>query len=216
MNKLTRCEIKFPVTHEQLHQFRLWHKHAGLDFKTAYPSRQVHSLYFDTPELANFNDNLGGISHRFKCRLRWYHSELPVDYLQFEVKRKAGVLSSKLTHVFKTRAFPLQPMHSMTQRLRALLPFTFKPWLDTSYLPEVLNQYHREYYVFRQKPIRLTVDTKLHHARLLGKTIWPRSLQTSAWTGVVEVKFPAECRSVAQVLLNSMPLRPDKNSKYIN
>ena len=37
-----------------------------------YPDRQINNIYFDTPGLTTYKENVMGIANRDKYRVRWY------------------------------------------------------------------------------------------------------------------------------------------------
>ena len=54
-----RVEDKFPLTTDEVGVFRCWLRSVdGAGFKTAYPSRIVNSIYFDSPEMNAYEDNV--------------------------------------------------------------------------------------------------------------------------------------------------------------
>ena len=55
-------------------------------FRVSYPPRWVSSVYFDSPDLASYEENLCGISRRTKARLRWYGTEWRIEQGVFELK----------------------------------------------------------------------------------------------------------------------------------
>jgi len=64
-------------------------------FRSQHRSRQVNSLYFDTPSLASYRANLLGDTRRHKLRLRWYGAERDQVDAQLELKRKRNMLGDK-------------------------------------------------------------------------------------------------------------------------
>ena len=64
-------------------------------FKPHYPARKVNSIYFDTKNLKNINENLDGINERKKYRVRWYGNANTIAKPIFEIKYKNAFETSK-------------------------------------------------------------------------------------------------------------------------
>jgi len=209
-----RFEDKFPLTKDQVGIFRYWLSSVdGAGFRTAFPSRTVNSLYFDTPEMDSYIDNCEGAGSRRKVRLRWYGDTLEPQSLRFEIKiRSAGCGGKQLVEVEGSRV-PLRPIRSLSSRLRRELPRELRADLDDSPIPYLINRYRREYYV-TASGIRLTVDSEMSSRKLLGGHFFvPRELPTTVTT-VVEVKYAVGNAQAARRALSSFPVSPAKNSKY--
>ena len=77
----------------------------------AYPEGLIHTLYFDTPELEQYERSSSGDFRKDKVRIRWYDNPeacgeaVPV-YL--ELKTREGFVSSKLRRRFSVPAYKLQ------------------------------------------------------------------------------------------------------------
>ena len=65
-------------------------------FRPQHAARQVNNVYFDTPDLLTFHQNVEGHSQRKKYRLRWYGTELKhISNARWEVKQKQAELGRK-------------------------------------------------------------------------------------------------------------------------
>ena len=69
-----RYERKFLVSDSNLnrHEMEKVIKFHPSYFYKLYPDRFVNNVYFDTPTYKDFHDNVAGLSHRNKFRIRWY------------------------------------------------------------------------------------------------------------------------------------------------
>ena len=66
-------------------------------FSKEYPDRVVNNLYFDSPDLDNYFDNLSGLSHRSKVRLRWYgYTGWHPEKLALEIKSRDNIFCKKV------------------------------------------------------------------------------------------------------------------------
>jgi len=62
----------------------------------AFPNRQVHSVYFDTPGLALLHESEEGLNPRTKYRVRWYDGL--AQQLTIEIKRSESLSRLKSSH----------------------------------------------------------------------------------------------------------------------
>lgn len=174
-------------------------------FRLLFPDRQVNNIYFDTPDLSGFNQNVAGVPQRRKHRLRWY-GKVSDQLLQpvFETKIKDGELGYK-----------------ESQRLDDCswleLKETFKTIPQLQYMPlrpVLVNAYQRAYYGTPDERFRVTIDWQLQFAPFS----WQRpaeqlhSLPDEAI--VMELKYEAEDDDAAQRIVDFLPFRQTKNSKY--
>ena len=213
-----RIEIKFVAYEIHHHTLLQWLRLNPAGFVVPYPDRLVNNLYFDTHDYAAFNDNLLGASSRTKVRYRWYGHSLGPDAGTLEIKCKRNYFGWKL-HYQVDRA-PYKPganWRDIRQALLEQLPAEGKQTLNANPFPVLINRYYRKYFVSADGKIRVTVDTKqavmdqrfkpcpnfIHRANL------PHTL-------VVEFKFDRRDRKLASQVLQGVPLRVSRHSKYIN
>ena len=67
-----RFERKYHIQDLNLHEVEMWVRRSPCLFRECFPPRYINNIYFDTPELDNYHENLGGQAARTKLRLRWY------------------------------------------------------------------------------------------------------------------------------------------------
>jgi len=215
MSKEYRYERKYPMDLQGLYEFRFWHRMYGGEFRTAYPKRIVNSIYFDSIELDNYNDNLSGNSERFKSRLRWYGDNLKIDKMQFEIKKRKNAVGYKETQIITDARLMVENIAELYKKIRPKLNNNIRNQVDKMRCPTVLNQYLREYYVTRDD-IRLTVDTDMKYASLLSRKNLPDKLVPSEVKAVVEIKYSINKDEKVRNILQTVPFSIDKNSKYVN
>jgi len=202
---LTASEVTATVRH-----------HPALFFPEFAP-RTINNIYFDTPDLRNYHQNVEGDRVRAKLRVRWYGAlfgALPKAVL--EQKKKLGLLGTKRTAVL--RPFEFRP---------GTAAHAVRDWLAASPLPEdlrresqmtaptLVNRYRRSYYRSADRRIRLTVDSELTFCRyqrtsgtLLVRVTLPEVV-------VVELKYAAAASDLAVEVSNRLPFRMTRMSKYV-
>ena len=96
MNEVMRQEKKYLVNLEDLYrtagrlsQVMLRDEHGGAQ------GYRIRSLYFDTPDDADFYEKIEGIELRRKIRLRIYDPD--GDFAMLEIKQKQGAYQRKRT-----------------------------------------------------------------------------------------------------------------------
>ncbi len=132
---------------------------------------QVHSLYFDTRNLADYFERLSERRVRNRLRIRTYGERGDGAAVFLENKRKLDDLVVKhrvricTAEEFHATAVP-QPWAPWVDRLRGRKRYAgqhFRRLVDRSRRPVSVVHYHREVFVSRDRPesrIRLTMD---HH-----------------------------------------------------
>lgn len=223
-----RFEKKIPLTLESLQKLRYWFKANGYNFKELYSPRIINNIYFDSPLLSNYDENLAGVSERSKCRLRWYcnhdnikHSSglriikfsfIEPDNLRFEIKLRKNMVGSKNIQPLDVKTFQINPIPTLYKRLRKEIKPKYKVILDRMHQPCIFNQYKREYYAFEN--VRITIDTDIKYSNIQNKL--PTSLERSTIEAVMEIKLPIDQLDKANNIIAALPFRPDKNSKYVD
>lgn len=187
-------------------------------FRKSYESRQVNNIYFDTPGLDCFFDNLFGVGKRWKARIRWYgklnqHVRKPI----LELKIKKGHLGTK-------KSWPLLELELTNTNFNSRMLNTV---IRESEIPDdiknrllcmqpvLINNYKRQYYVSADNNFRLTVDTELEYRD--SKHYINGSLQQYKERGkiVLELKYDKEKDEQARTISNLFPFRLNKNSKFV-
>ncbi|MBR9922693.1 MAG: polyphosphate polymerase domain-containing protein [Bacteroidetes bacterium] len=177
-------------------------------FHQAYPNRWVNSIYFDGPGFEAMRENLGGISNRIKYRIRWYgevrqHIQKPV----LEKKIKSNQLGTKehvsLSPIDLTGPFDL----SRLLRLEA----NIGPELQ----PVILVRYNRTYLESMDRQVRATIDEDLQYFAFIGqRPIWHSPVVDPAV--ILEVKYGQDQEARMDEILQAIPFRLTKNSKFVS
>lgn len=206
-NKVWRHEKKYRVegfsAAQVTQQIRL--HPAGL--RQIFPDRRINNIYFDTPALTTFHQNVAGINQRKKFRLRWYGEDLKQIHCPvFEIKIKNNELGRKENFsFFDTQVSDIQ---NITKEVNHLSP------RNVSLHPVILNTYFRSYYGTSNGKFRVTIDRDLRYTGLYA-TGTLLTLTPPEPAVIVEVKYIAALDNEAHQIFNYLPFRQTKNSKYV-
>ena len=187
-------------------------------FREIFYQRYINNIYFDTYDYESFKDNIDGHSVRIKYRIRWYgelygHIEKPV----LELKRKNGLVGWKES--YKICSFDLNE-HITNDYIQAVISKSSIPdkikYKMTGLIPTLLNRYSRKYFISANGKFRLTVDNNLDYHKI-GKyhNTFLNSTHTKS-SIVLEVKYDNDDEEYANHIINHLPFRMTKNSKYAN
>ena len=213
-----RFERKFltdQLSYHQLEHIVLSHPAC---FRQMFFRRKVNNIYFDTPDLRFFDDNVSGRSDRVKVRIRWYDSSISqIKSPTLEFKIKKGLVGRKST--FKMDDFVLDNQTSKEffdsyfrkQNLpEQVLEFVLR--LE----PVLINNYLRNYFLSFDNKFRFTIDQELkfYDFRSLFKG---KGFQVSdRYKRVLELKYDQENDDSAANIVSILPIRVTKSSKYVS
>lgn len=211
-----RYEIKFVCPPEVRNHFDLWLRYAPESFLHSYQDRVVNNIYFDTLEMSNFSDNVIGLSARLKTRLRWYGDTAAPTTMVLEQKVKRGRISRKYSLPLPGLDLTKTTWRELADLLNAHAEHRF--CLVASYFknPVLRNCYQRQYYQTRGRRLRMTVDADLTYYDAASSTMSVgagRGLKTTS--RVVEFKAAVERARELERVLQRIPLRVSRNSKYV-
>ncbi|HOZ30694.1 MAG TPA: VTC domain-containing protein [Bacteroidales bacterium] len=185
-------------------------------FRRIYHPRYVNNIYLDTPELDCLYDNLMGKSERKKYRIRWYGDiKGHISEAVFEIKIKTAYRGTKTSFFLKD--FELNENFSNSECFKVLkesdIPIEV---LDEVAGMEIklFNTYRRSYFRDVTGIYRLTIDDDIKYYNFKDNfnrfTQYVRDSNT-----VVEIKYDEEHNEYAPNIINSLPFRMTRNSKYI-
>ena len=221
MNRLipetSRIEVKF-VVNDIYHDILLnWlHLHSE-GFTSPYPDRWVDNIYVDTYDLAAYAENLSGVSSRTKVRYRWYGESVYPDSGTLEVKQRRNLFGWKFR--FKIDKSPYiegSSWRTIRELLLDQLPPEGKRWLDANPLPVMINRYFRKYFISGENDVRVTLDSrqKVMEQRFKAYPNFTHSANIPEIL-VVEFKFDRKHYDKASHILQGIPVRRGRHSKYI-
>lgn len=175
------------------------------DFTKEFPDRQVNSIYFDDPSFSNAHANIAGISSRSKYRIRWYGQDVNlIKQPVLEQKVKENQLGYKEYHQLPNFNL-INDLQVISQDDRLL---------NLDLLPVVSVHYKRSYLRSFHKKIRATIDREIKY-RLIGDYTLSKQ-KMSDNVVVLEIKYDVKHADLADQVLNSLPFRITKNSKYLS
>jgi SPX domain protein involved in polyphosphate accumulation len=180
---------------------------------SAYPSRQVNSVYFDDSNYTSLRENLDGLNIRAKFRVRWYGNPdlfATSTSPSFEVKKKIGRSCRKDVYPFNQAKLDWRS-DRFFEKLSLLWPQLGASTLALS--PVIFVTYHRKYMV-GPRGIRFTIDENIEFLPLdSGLSLSHPGVQHQM--SVLECKCPLEDELVARELIAKMGVRLSRHSKYV-
>ncbi|MCD6385442.1 polyphosphate polymerase domain-containing protein [Candidatus Sumerlaeota bacterium] len=213
-----RYELKIVARHSALSVIRSMVMAHPAGFITAYPPRRVNNVYFDTFDLYSLQQHVSGVSQRSKIRFRWYGNSLKNVSGRLEIKNKRDRLSWKISApINDTIDFETMSWQEIVTLIRRAVPPHLQVAFDLRSVPVFINFYLREYYVSPTYNVRITLDYA-HKAYEQWSSTFPQ-LHTPLLlpaTVIIELKAEDHQRYNLAEILNDFPLRPTRNSKYVN
>lgn len=212
-----RYERKFAIAGPSLAEVEQQVRLHPVLFFAEYAPRTVNNIYFDTPDLRNYHQNVAGHSRRSKLRARWYGPLFgTVPRAVLEQKCKQGHLGTKISARLAPFEFGQQTSAPGVRR-----------WLEASSLPEnlghevrhvqptLVNQYRRQYFRSADRQVRLTIDSDLKFIRFQPHSqSFLTRVEVSALV-VLELKYADAASEEAASIANQLPYRLTRMSKYV-
>jgi hypothetical protein len=186
-------------------------------FSEIYPPRHINNLYFDTPLLDNYRENVDGALQRKKARVRWYHDLFrEVEDPTLEFKIKDGLMGTKVSYAFPGFIFSKGFSEGWFRELvrSSGLPAEAVNFLMTVE-PVLVNRYRRWYFATPDRAFRVTVDAGLtyyHLNKMDNQFLFHLQDRRSI---VVELKYQREYDTGADRISSGFPFRMTRSSKYI-
>ncbi|MBW2540819.1 MAG: polyphosphate polymerase domain-containing protein [Deltaproteobacteria bacterium] len=211
-----RLEVKFPLANRTSAGVDAAIRSHPMGFERLFPTRWIHNIYFDTPDLSCFYTSMSGASQRLKLRLRWYGDPAGPGGGALEWKWRRNTLGRKwVAPVDWEGSLEKQRWSALRIGFRAELGARQRASFDALALPTLLNRYRREYWISRDGSIRLTLDDQLSFVpqrsplapQMRGSIPWGRMR-------VLEIKAPATSTQAVRNAARGFPYRPARFSKY--
>ena len=203
-----RYERKYRIENQALAFVEQMIRHHPWGFSTLFPDRQVNNIYFDTPGMTCYKENVAGIAERKKYRVRWYGDLEATEGVknQLEIKIKNNALGDKERYDFP--AFALSDWNTLGNIVTDSLS---RP---VSLIPTLLNSYQRSYFGLPTEKFRITIDRALGYCPLIQESQKP-SIRHLDEAIIVEIKYDESLEAEANQVLQYIPFRATKNSKYV-
>lgn len=175
----------------------------------------IRSLYFDTPEDADYKDKLLGVSERKKLRLRLY--DLQAAQVKLEIKAKRAKTSHKQSAVLdRTAAQALvdgdpTPLLGEGPAARA----AYALYQGEHRTPAALIDYERTAWVFPVGRARITLDSHVRASK--SDALFAANVPMVGVLGpmtILEVKYDQPLPAWLGRMLSSIPGTPLSISKY--
>ncbi len=185
-------------------------------FREQYQSRQVNSIYLDTPNLRSYDQNKIGLGYREKIRVRWYgdtYARIENLYLEFKIKK--GSVGRK--EIMPLSFLELDQLSNKTVVNEILLSnqsisLVIREKLK-SLEPTLFFSYTRKYFIDASNIFRLTLDyNQVMHPVLRSDKL---KIQSKIDGPILELKYYVENEGKAEYITNLFPWRVVKNSKYV-
>lgn len=210
-----RYEMKLVCNPAEVAQARSWIRLHRAGFVSSYPPRLVNTIYFDTPRLAFYEDNMAGISRRDKVRLRWYGESIVGIQPSLELKQKENLLGRKKRWPLPCLLDLTRPWQETMDMLLSNSDPTFALALQTATQPALITRYVREYFVTTDGDIRCTLDyeQQAFDQRLSAKPNLHVRLPVRPLV-IIEVKAHESHGERLWEAVAGFPVRRHRNSKY--
>ncbi|MBT5708932.1 polyphosphate polymerase domain-containing protein [Verrucomicrobia bacterium] len=212
-----RFERKYHIVDLPSEEIVAWVLRCPALFREAFPPRYINNIYFDTPSLGNYFQNLDGVANRTKIRIRWYgdlfgRSTRPV--LEYKIKR--GMVGTKDSHRLQDFDFGEGFGVDDLEEVFAASDLEEDVLRELSFVtPTLVNRYHRKYFISADRTYRITIDTGLEFYQI-GKRenlfVVRRPLEGST---VMELKYAGSISELNDGIMNFFPFRVTRMSKYV-
>ena len=213
----SRYEIKFSASELYRDRVEQWLLTNRAGFRTAFPARWVNNLYFDSFDYDAVWENLVGVSARTKVRYRWYGELSRAGPGAIELKCKRNLFGWKRIHPLdEGLCLDSKPWREIYADLRERTPEDLQCHLDAHPQVVLINRYRRKYFVSGDGRIRATVDWK--------QAVWDQRCNPFPNLGrpanmpnamVLEIKCDRADRELASRIVQSLPIRVGRHSKYV-
>ena len=215
MNRNYRLEKKFLIRNFSPEYLEDTLSLLPFNFREIFAERNVNNIYFDTPYLSNYFDNIDGNFLKRKTRIRWYGKLFgEIVNPKLEIKGKQGQFGTK--EFFSLPNFTIKRGISRGQIIEILESSDYGRIAKIKGLiPTLLNTYTRKYYLSEDKRFRFTVDKGLSYYSLNSKSYNFLDKNDDNQSVVLELKYDRDYEDIAEVITNKLPFRLTKSSKYI-
>jgi len=214
-----RYERKFIIPNLDLKEIHHLIKHHSAVFSEIFLGRQVNNIYFDSMDTKHYHDNVAGHAQRIKVRIRWYGNTFGlIENPILEFKIKDGFLGKKKS--FKLKSFNFNKnfcFDALKKEIigKSKLPKNIIEIFKVS-KPTLLNSYWREYFLSKNKKIRITVDKNLSFFKIKHKNNNFIQKISNKNLKIIELKYDEIEDEKIHHITQEFPFRLEAISKYIH
>ena len=218
-----RQERKFTFPKSSIEIVRDKIFNSKLLMSNTYPNRFVNTLYLDSLDFVNYNENLAGLSRRSKPRLRWYsNSQLGQvsrnTKIVFEIKLRSNTLGTKLTQIINLPPnFLIIDSNNLIDHIRRELPSEYLPYIDHCTTFSLGVSYEREYFEDYNRDLRITLDTNIVNIKPYESRIFNfcESEFYKQEYCILEMKYTENSKVQTQSFnFEGVTITPGRHSKY--
>jgi hypothetical protein len=148
-----------------------------------------------------------GIADRRKFRVRWYGQDIfDIQNPKLEIKIKHNELGRK--EIFPVQDFELNDLGALAKEVSS------HSLLKLSFQPSLINSYQRSYYTTGNGDFRMTIDWQLQYFSPMYSLGFSKYLISDEST-ILELKYDESKAEMADEILQYIPFRHTKSSKYV-
>tara|TARA_Y100001970_G_C14234399_1_gene860836 strand:- start:1265 stop:1957 length:693 start_codon:yes stop_codon:yes gene_type:complete len=184
---------------------------SSLNFRSAYESRQVNSIYFDDVNFSSIYQNLDGVAFKRKYRVRWYGIDKNIENCSLEIKEKQGFVSKKKIIPIKLENkiyFNNEGIEKIKHMVLKLINHKI------NLFPILSTHYRRNYYVSDNNKIRATLDYDIKSNQIFYKK--DLNFKKNFGDFILELKYDKNFDNFVRGKIKDISIRYSKSSKYIN
>lgn len=216
-----RHELKFLLPEQQL--YLLEHRIAQICQKDRYTSPDgtyhIRSIYFDTFDDQYLQENLAGVDHRKKFRMRIYNHadsmiKLECKQTRYGLKKKEVCsLTKEQCGQLMTGNFmiPVLPDQEVLQQMQC-------EYMTKILQPKVIVEYVRTPFIYEIGNVRITFDRQIASSDQIGKFFdqaMPKRMVLPSDRAILEVKYDEVLpNAILEVLQTGTNLQRTSFSKY--
>ena len=184
-----RYEKKISIPVILYNEINVLLKTIDLQLYKQYQDRRINSIYLDTINFDSYNDSNSGISNRNKIRLRWYGNKLE-NKIRLEIKSKEGNVGTKT--IYSLNLFNTNNLGNLLELREYInlsdIPYDLKTFIMSCH-PTLYCFYDREYFINRDKSIRVTIDKNISFSNVYENFLIYKVNSIKDKNMVLEIKY---------------------------
>lgn len=212
-----RFERKFIIPFDKKNLIDYFLKTHPLNIRRLFDNRVINNIYLDDLNFKFFKDNVDGISDRIKIRVRWYgktFGEIKKPKLEFKIKQ--NTLGEK--KFYKMDNFFFNENNGIDEKIliKKIQSKVIKNYININFIkPKIFNVYNRSYFITNDQHFRITLDSFPDYYDLEKNKNHLRKVNHFKKYNILEIKYDKKYDKYFQFFIKYLPLRLDKNSKYV-